>query len=354
MAAPLVGGLAVFLKSRFPDVDKSVIDTMIINNADNIDDVNEFYIGLLGSGRINAYNCIANAAVAKFSASTQIGEVPLQVDFVDESPAATSWSWDFGDGNGSMDQNPSHIYTDPGLYTVTLDITDPNGTDHERRRWFVLATADTLKFGSTEVFQGDPFSIDLSISNTVPLDWFMVPIIYPTVGSAELVLDSITIAGYRADNFQEMDTAAFSASTKKLALEFVCWSTNATSFDPLAPGDGALAKLWFTGNGQGTVTLDTATVNGKFLQVNNRFHDYLPVVETGEVTINPLVCGDADLSGTTAVPDAVYIINWVFKGGPAPTHMRSADANCDSQVAIPDAVHIINYIFKGGFPPCCI
>ena len=35
-----------------------------------------------------------------------------------------SWMWDFGDGNNSNAQNPSHLYTNPGTYYVTLTVTD--------------------------------------------------------------------------------------------------------------------------------------------------------------------------------------------------------------------------------------
>ena len=35
-----------------------------------------------------------------------------------------SWNWDFGDGNNSNEQNPSHLYTEPGIYYATLNIID--------------------------------------------------------------------------------------------------------------------------------------------------------------------------------------------------------------------------------------
>ena len=38
-----------------------------------------------------------------------------------------TWEWDFGDGNTSHEQNPTHVYTSPGNYTVTLTVTDSNG-----------------------------------------------------------------------------------------------------------------------------------------------------------------------------------------------------------------------------------
>ncbi|MGA1868141.1 MAG: Ig-like domain-containing protein, partial [bacterium] len=75
-------------------------------------------------------NCVGYAAnfitpavapVAYFTGSPTFGIPPLTVQFTDLSlynPDA--WSWDFGDGNISCEQNPTHIFTDPGIYTVSL------------------------------------------------------------------------------------------------------------------------------------------------------------------------------------------------------------------------------------------
>lgn len=67
---------------------------------------------------------------ADFKASPQFGDVPLTVDFIDLSTGnITSWSWDFGDGSAiDITRSPSHTYTAPGDYTVTLTVTDAYGS----------------------------------------------------------------------------------------------------------------------------------------------------------------------------------------------------------------------------------
>lgn len=66
-----------------------------------------------------------------------------------------------------------------------------------------------------------------------------------------------------------------------------------------------------------------------------------------------LVCGDANGDGQANVGDAVFVINYVFKGGPAPQPVQAGDANCDVGTDVGDAVYLINYVFKSGPAPCC-
>jgi PKD repeat protein len=69
------------------------------------------------------------AAFTTFPAS---GSRPLTVAFTDESTGpVASWSWDFGDGTASTEQNPSHTYYLAGDHTVTLSVSSPNGFDTE-------------------------------------------------------------------------------------------------------------------------------------------------------------------------------------------------------------------------------
>lgn len=60
--------------------------------------------------------------VANFSASPQVTTLnDPNVNFDNTSSSASSWLWDFGDGNNSILQNPStHTYSDTGTYNVSL------------------------------------------------------------------------------------------------------------------------------------------------------------------------------------------------------------------------------------------
>jgi hypothetical protein len=64
--------------------------------------------------------------------------------------------------------------------------------------------------------------------------------------------------------------------------------------------------------------------------------------------------GDADGNGLINISDAVYLVGYIFGGGPAPTPypICSGDADCNCLVNISDAVYLISYIFGGGPAPC--
>jgi len=66
----------------------------------------------------------------------------------------------------------------------------------------------------------------------------------------------------------------------------------------------------------------------------------------------PYVCGDANGDAAVDISDAVYLIAYIFSGGPAPNPLAAGDANCDAAVDISDAVYLIGYIFSGGPAPC--
>ena len=69
------------------------------------------------------------APSASFISDAAVGVAPVSVTFTDASEGViTEWRWDFGDGTSSPLQQPSHVYTAAGEYTVQLTVTGPGGS----------------------------------------------------------------------------------------------------------------------------------------------------------------------------------------------------------------------------------
>ena len=64
---------------------------------------------LLGWAILVCNGLMAQSPVASFSTTTSTGCAPLNVQFTSTSQNAISYSWDFGNGNTSVLQNPSNV-----------------------------------------------------------------------------------------------------------------------------------------------------------------------------------------------------------------------------------------------------
>ncbi|MCB9234744.1 MAG: PKD domain-containing protein [Bacteroidia bacterium] len=87
-------------------------------------------------------NISSQPPVSQFTANNTSGCGSLAVTFTDQSTnSPTSWAWNFGDGNTSTSQNPSHTYSSPGTYTVTLVATNTAGNDSEVKTNYITVFA---------------------------------------------------------------------------------------------------------------------------------------------------------------------------------------------------------------------
>lgn len=114
---------------------------------------------------------------AAFSASPLSGPAPLAVQFTDQSTGnITSWHWDFGDGSTSTEQNPIHTYTSPGVYTVTLTVSGPGGSDTETKPNYITVNhpAPTADFTASPTSGTAPLAVqftDQSTGDIMAWDW---------------------------------------------------------------------------------------------------------------------------------------------------------------------------------------
>jgi len=63
--------------------------------------------------------------------------------------------------------------------------------------------------------------------------------------------------------------------------------------------------------------------------------------------------GDVNTDAVITSADIIYLVGYVFKGGPAPGPCEAAgDVNCDGTVTSADIIYLVGYVFKGGPAPC--
>jgi len=142
---------------------------------------------------------------ANFISDITEGYTPLTINFTDLSAQGTGiinqWYWDFGDDNNSTLQNPIYEYLDPGIYSVSLTVTDENdSTDTEDKINYITV------FGNEQ--PSTPTDININISgNNVNIIWSPV---YTTINGYPINVDAyliyISSSPYSDFSFHDLST----------------------------------------------------------------------------------------------------------------------------------------------------
>ncbi|HLP49540.1 MAG TPA: S8 family serine peptidase [Chitinophagales bacterium] len=139
-SSPLVAGLLGLMKSMVPAMPNDALVNCMLNSADNIDAMNPWYVGSLGTGRINALSamkCVNTALTLQPIAGFKANQTSLtaggNVTFTDTSANIPwTWVWSFPGGTPSTytGQTPPPIfYSAPGTYDVSLTVSNGNGNN---------------------------------------------------------------------------------------------------------------------------------------------------------------------------------------------------------------------------------
>ncbi len=252
--------------------------------------VTNFY-GTSTETKLN-YISIGMIPNAAFTGVPTTGNAPLTVEFTDRTSGyPTSWNWNFGDGQGSIQQNPVHTYWAGGDYSVTLTASNEYGSSSDTKQYYIHVMpplsakfiADpkagiaplVVKFtdtstGSPESWVWDFGDGSTSTGNPNPVHAFMTPgafrvkltvtrgmnedsttqtIIVGGVPSVDFVADSTTVPVNTAVHF-----------TDKTINSPTAWSWDF--------GDGATSTEQnptriYSAKGVYTVTLTATNINGR-------------------------------------------------------------------------------------------
>src|SRR5258706_783950 len=101
------------------------------------------------------------------------GCAPFTVAFNDAPPGMISWDWNFGDGDTSSLQFPTHTYLLPGIYTVTLNAIDAVGNSHYLYLPnYVFASGPVARFGLSLNTNCNSTVVNFSDSSFNASHWF--------------------------------------------------------------------------------------------------------------------------------------------------------------------------------------
>ena len=176
MSAPMVAGLLGLMKSFSPNSTNEQLISCMKSACDNIDAINPSYAGLLGNGRINAYNALLclSPPNADFVVKNQ-DSCSGEIQFFDATLGVPkSWAWDF-DGDGIIDDTTStavSYFNQSGSYNTSLTVSNDFGTDTKViQNAFNISLIDAPIIEDFYTCIGD--SISLEANGYTNLNWYI-------------------------------------------------------------------------------------------------------------------------------------------------------------------------------------
>ena len=196
---------------------------------------------------------VNTAPAASFTGSVN----DLTINFTNTTTNATSYGWNFGDGETSTDQTPSHTYAEDGVYEVTLTATNGCGSVTATNS-FTIVTPPTAGFSAMQTSGCAPFAVEFSnesSNNAATFSWTFPggtpatsteenPVVtYNAAGTYSITL---TVSNPAGDNtftltdyitVKPMPSAGFNFAANGSTVDFTNTSSNASSYS-WAFGDG--------------------------------------------------------------------------------------------------------------------
>jgi PKD repeat protein len=153
MASPVTAGLVSLMLSINPELGAAKVTEILEATSDNIDAQNPNFVGMLGAGRINAFQAVLAVPfepVADFYTPVNIITPGDAILFLDMSVGIPdSWSWTFEGGNPptSSEQFPvGIIYTEEGSFDVTVSVQNEFGSHSVTFEDYIVVTSTPVPY----------------------------------------------------------------------------------------------------------------------------------------------------------------------------------------------------------------
>ncbi|MHB1920823.1 MAG: PKD domain-containing protein [Chitinophagaceae bacterium] len=344
----------------------------------------------------NSYGCISgltkpsdvtvsSGVQAGFTSSNPSCTAPYTVSFSNTTtgPATLSYQWNFGDGQSSVLQNPSHTYSSTGVYTVSLMATSSNGCKDQVTKTNLVNIASfssnftvpaicqgtTVTFNNTSspvppssswTFSDGVTSNTLNVSRTFSVsgDYTLKLVNTFSGGCLDSVTKSFQVADTPTADFTTPDsigcTSPFQVNFKDQSLNAVSWFWNF--------GDGSTDSIQnpshvYQKDGNYSVTLTVTNAAGcqqsltrsDFIKISRPVASFtalpdsgcvpLPVNFNSQVTSNEPITGyfwdfGDGLTGTQANPTHTYTAEGTY----SVRLLVTTASGCADTVTVPNAV----------------
>lgn len=225
-----------------------------------------------GQRLLNLLSHSSSLPVVSFTQSVSIGQKPLTIRFSDMSTnSPNQWLWSFGDNTTSTQQNPVHVYTQIGNYSVTLMASNSFGSNGLTRINCVTVNPSPIPpvtdFTATPMTGSAPLVINFTDNSTnnptgwrwnfgdkSPLNNSQNPIhTYQNIGRYSVTLTSSNTYGSNSltkTNFINVTQpliASFTSSTQRTKKNTIVAFTNTSTGSPTSYlwdfGDGGTSNL---------------------------------------------------------------------------------------------------------------
>jgi len=140
-------------------------------------------------------------------------------------------------------------------------------------------------------------------------------------------------------------------------LDLISGNTTSNSISVLTGnGDGSFVSPSAYPVGLGPISVFASDLDQDYdldLAVVNQLGNTVMVLLNGGCCIPPIRGNvDYDPGDAVDISDLVYLVDYMFTGGPPPPCFEEADMDCSGGIDISDLVYLVDYMFNNGPPPC--
>jgi hypothetical protein len=173
----------------------------------------------------------------------------------------------------------------------------------------------------------------------------------------DVMIDSFSMSGCRTEDFDTVYMKHYNPGSQATFH----LSAGIESTAPVLPaGAGTILKVYFSAGPEAevgdSVLLD---IDGYASHTPGFFGDkldYVPALQNGALTCMSCCAGtrgnvNADEYDRCDIADLIYLVTYMFSGGPESDCFKEADIDASGSINVADLTFLVSYMFSGGFPP---